>query len=149
MKLRALHVRTALVPMTPHRTARGVVTESPLVVLAAVTDEGVTGRSITFTYTAAALEPTAALIRNIEPLLVGDDVAPLEIEAKLCAAARLLVADNLGAGGGANDVFTRPTEVDYLGNAATNGVLRLRWGITCLKVDSLGPYRHDDLGVGR
>jgi hypothetical protein len=36
--------------------------------------------------TAAALGPTADLIRNIEPLLKGEPLAPLEIEARLALA---------------------------------------------------------------
>ena len=39
-----------------------------------------------FTYTPAALEPTAELIRNLEPLVKGEPLAPAEIEQKLAAA---------------------------------------------------------------
>ena len=94
-KLRALNVRAVCVPMQPHRTASGVVAESPLVLTDAVTEAGVIGRSITFTYTAAALGPTADLIRNIEPLIQGDDLAPLEISRKLAARFRLLGTQGL------------------------------------------------------
>lgn len=75
----------------PHRTASGVVAESPLV----VTDAGVTGCSITFTYTAAALGPTADLIRNIEPLIQGDELAPAEVAQKLSRRFRLLGTQGL------------------------------------------------------
>ena len=52
--IRGLRVRTVRVPMTePHRTASGVVSESPLVLTDAITDQGVVGHSIVFTYTAA------------------------------------------------------------------------------------------------
>ena len=50
----ALTVRAARVPMPePHRTASGVVAESPLVLTDVITDGGVVGHSIVFTYTAA------------------------------------------------------------------------------------------------
>ena len=44
----------------------GVVAESPLVLTDVVTDDGVVGHSIVFTYTTAALEPTAELVQNME-----------------------------------------------------------------------------------
>ena len=67
----------------PHRTASGIVTESPLALTDVITNEGVIGHSIVFTYTAAALQPTADLIRNLEPLLKDEQLAPGEIERKL------------------------------------------------------------------
>ena len=89
-------MRTVRVPMQePHRTASGVVTESPLVLTDVITDEGVAGHSIVFTYTVAALGPTADLIRNLEPLLKGEPVAPAEIEQKLARQFRLLGAQGL------------------------------------------------------
>jgi len=54
--VKALRVRAVRVPMRePHRTASGVVSESPLVLVDAMTGGGVTGHAILFTYTAAAL----------------------------------------------------------------------------------------------
>ncbi len=79
----------------PHRTASGTVTESPLVLTDVVTDEGLVGHSIVFTYTAAALAPTADLIRNFESLLKGEPVAPREIEHKLTRRFRLLCTQGL------------------------------------------------------
>jgi mandelate racemase len=94
-KLRALNIRAVCVPMQPHRTASGVVSESPLILTDAITESGVIGRSITFTYTAAALGPTADLIRNIAPLIAGDDLAPAEISQKLARRFRLLGTQGL------------------------------------------------------
>jgi mandelate racemase len=86
-----LHVRAVQVPMPkPHRTKLGTITESPLVLLTIVTDQGIAGHSIVFTYTTAALGPTADLMRNLAPLIVGDAVAPVEIEQKLARRFRLL-----------------------------------------------------------
>ena len=94
--IRELRVRTVRVPMQiPHSTASGVITESPLVLTDVITDEGVVGHSIVFTYTAAALEPTASLIRNFAPLLNGEPLAPREIEHKLARRLRLLGTQGL------------------------------------------------------
>src|SRR5271170_7838468 len=81
--IRELRVRTVRVPLAePHRTASGVVSESPLVLTDVVTDDGILGHSIIFTYTVAALQPTADLIRNFEPLVKGEPLAPAELEHK-------------------------------------------------------------------
>jgi mandelate racemase len=94
--VRELRVRAVRVPMRePHRTASGVVTESPLVLTDLVTDEGLAGHSIVFTYTAAALQPAADLIRNLEPLVKGEPLAPAEIERKLARRFRLLGTQGL------------------------------------------------------
>lgn len=89
--VRSFRVRAVRVPMTePHQTASGVIAESPLVLTDVVTDSGVRGRSIVFTYTPAALEPTAALIRNMEPLVSGMPLAPVAVERALAARFLLL-----------------------------------------------------------
>ena len=79
----------------PHRTASGVVAESPLVLTDVITDAGVSGHSMVFTYTPAALHPTAELIRNFEALVKGDVLAPTEVEQKLAKRFRLLGAQGL------------------------------------------------------
>jgi mandelate racemase len=89
-------VRAVRVPMAePHRTASGVITESPLVLTDVVTDTGIRGRSMIFTYTSAALKPTADLIRNLEPLVKGEALAPAEVEQKLARRFRLLGTQGL------------------------------------------------------
>jgi len=94
--IRGLRVRAVRVPMPePHRTASGIITESPLVLTDVISDEGLVGHSIAFTYTAAALRPTADLILNLEPLLKGEPLAPIEIEQKLAARFRLLGTQGL------------------------------------------------------
>jgi mandelate racemase len=95
-KIRDLRVRAVHVPMdTPHQTASGTLSESPLVLTDVTTEDGVSGHSIMFTYTAAALKPTADLIRNLAPWIAGDLLAPVEIERKLSARFRLLGAQGL------------------------------------------------------
>jgi len=94
-KLRELRVRAVRVPMPkPHRTTGGVVAESPLVLTDAITD-GAVGHSVLFTYTPAALGPTADLIKNCEPLIKGESLAPAEIEQKLARRFRLLGTQGL------------------------------------------------------
>ena len=90
-KIRAFQVRTVRVPMDPpHRTASGTVTESPLVLTDVFTGDGTVGHSIIFTYTAAALKPTAELIANLGELIVGEELAPAAISDKFAARFRLL-----------------------------------------------------------
>ncbi len=64
---KSLIVRPVCAPMVPPRTSSGEVTESPLVQTDIVLDGGV-GHSVIFTYTRAALKPTAELLSNMEPL---------------------------------------------------------------------------------
>jgi mandelate racemase len=48
--VREVRVRAVRVPMQePHRTARGIITESPLVLTDVLTNEGPIGHSIVFT----------------------------------------------------------------------------------------------------
>ncbi len=94
--IQGFKVRAVRVPMrTPHQTASGVITESPLVLTDVLTDVGVTGHSVVFTYTPAALKPTAELIQNLEVLVQGDALAPLEVEQKLAKRFRLLGTQGL------------------------------------------------------
>jgi mandelate racemase len=95
-KVKSLRVRAVRVPMQPpHRTASGVVAESPLVLTDVITDDGVIGHSVVFTYTPAALKPTAELIRNFEALVKDEPLAPAAIERKLSARFRLLGTQGL------------------------------------------------------
>jgi mandelate racemase len=94
--IQVLKVRAVRVPMSqPHRTASGVVSESPLVLTDVVTDDGVDGHSMVFTYTTAALKPTADLIQNLAGLVRGELLAPIEVERKLSARFRLLGTQGL------------------------------------------------------
>jgi mandelate racemase len=89
--IRGLRVRAERVPMAePHRTASGVVAESPLVLIDLETSEGVTGHAFVFTYTVAALKPLADLVANLEPLVAGQPLAPEALTRALLARFRLL-----------------------------------------------------------
>ena len=94
--IKSFRVRSVRLPMRePHQTASGVVTESPLVLTDVITDTGISGHSIVFTYTPAALKPTAELIRNCEALVQGEILAPAEIEQQLAKRFRLLGTQGL------------------------------------------------------
>ncbi len=94
--IQEFRVRAVRVPMTePHQTASGVITESPLVLTDVITDTGISGHSMVFTYTPAALKPTAELIQNCEALVKGEALAPAEIEQKLAKRFRLLGTQGL------------------------------------------------------
>lgn len=90
MKIRGFHVRAVRVPMEPHRTASGAVAESPLVLTDVLTDDGIAGHGIIFTYTVAALKPTAMMIQNLGELIVGQELAPVEIFDGFAKRFRLL-----------------------------------------------------------
>ena len=95
-KIEGLRVRVVRAPMKePHKTASGVITESPLVLTDISSDTGITGHSIVFTYTPAALKPTADLIHNFGSLVEGEILAPTEIEQKLSKRFRLLGTQGL------------------------------------------------------
>jgi mandelate racemase len=79
----------------PHQTASGTITEFPLVLTDVLTDAGVEGHSIVFTYTAAALKPTAELIQNFEPLVAQHALAPATVTDSLLTRFRLLGSEGL------------------------------------------------------
>ena len=94
--IKEFRVRAVRVPMTePHQTASGVITESPLVLTDVITDTGISGHSMVFTYTPAALKPTAELIQNCEGFVQGEVLAPADIEQKLAKRFRLLGTQGL------------------------------------------------------
>lgn len=89
-------VRAIRLPMRePHQTASGIITESPLVLTDVVLDDGTVGHGLVFTYTPAALQPTAELVRNLEALVKGDPLAPADTEQKLAHRFRLLGTQGL------------------------------------------------------
>jgi mandelate racemase len=57
--------------------------------------DGTVGHAIVFTYTPAALAPTATLLRNLEPLVRGAAPAPAALADRLAARFRLLGTQGL------------------------------------------------------
>ena len=91
LTVRALRARAVDVPMTrPLRTAGGVVSTAPLVLVDLETAEGVAGTSYVFCYTPLALAPVARLVEGLAPMLAGQPAAPFEIERALQRRFRLL-----------------------------------------------------------
>jgi len=89
--IKSLKVRAVRVPMPePHRTASGVITESPLVLVDLETAGGVVGHSFVFTYTTAALKPVAELVANLEALIKGQPLAPQSLTRGLLGRFKLL-----------------------------------------------------------
>lgn len=96
LKIKSITVRPVAVPMEPpHRTASGVISESPLVLTDVCLEDGSVGHSLIFTFTRMALLPTAELIRNMEPLLVDRILDPGAIEQELSRRFRLLGTQGL------------------------------------------------------
>lgn len=80
---------------TPHRTASGVVAESPLILTDITMNSGLVGHSLIFTYTPAALKPTADLIGNFLPLLQDKPLSPVDLHHQLQQRLRLLGSHGL------------------------------------------------------
>ncbi len=91
LKVTGLRVRTVNVPIEPPvQTAAGAVRSAPLVLVDLWTDEGIVGSAYVFTYTVAALGPTASLVASLEPMLRDRPLAPLELRRILARQFRLL-----------------------------------------------------------
>jgi mandelate racemase len=91
LTVRNLRLRAVNVPLSrPLRTAGGVVSSSPLLLIDLETEEGITGSAYLFTYTDLALQPTATLLENLLPIIQGEPVAPAVLERKLQGRFRLL-----------------------------------------------------------
>lgn len=94
--VRDLMVDVVSIPLPePHRTASGVVAESPLVLVEVSTESGAVGQGIVFTYTRAALKPTAEFLMNIRELVLGRALAPRSIGETLQQRFRLLGTQGL------------------------------------------------------
>lgn len=91
LTISGLDVRAVHVPMRiPLQTSSGTIAVAPLALLDLHTAEGVTGRTYLFCYTPLVLQPVCALLRNLEPVLRGQALAPLAIDQALHARFRLL-----------------------------------------------------------
>lgn len=79
----------------PHRTASGVVSESPLLLIDAFVEGGITGHGLLFTYSPAALYPAGDFLMNLEPLVVRKPLDPAAITDELLGRFRLLGTQGL------------------------------------------------------
>jgi len=79
-----LRSRAVNVPLTyPIHTAVGTVATAPLVLLDLNTDAGVTGHAYLFAYTTAALKPLKQMVDEVAALIIGQALAPHDIEHAL------------------------------------------------------------------
>ncbi|HEV2281811.1 MAG TPA: enolase C-terminal domain-like protein [bacterium] len=91
LTVREVRARPVMVPVDPPlETAGGTISTAPLVLVDALTAEGVTGSSYLFCYTPAALHPTARLVLNFGELIEGEPAAPAIVAEKLQRHVRLL-----------------------------------------------------------
>lgn len=91
-----LTVRAVDVPLVrPVRTASGLVSSAPLVLVDLHTDRGLSGAAYVFAYAPAALRPLAQFTAGLTPLLAGEALAPAALDAKLRRAFRLLGTSGL------------------------------------------------------
>ncbi|MRT27789.1 enolase C-terminal domain-like protein [Herbaspirillum sp. CAH-3] len=89
--IRSLRVRAVNVPLEyPVKTAVGIVATSPLILIDLETSANVTGRAYVFTYTPTALKATGQMVKDLEQILVGQPLAPYELDRLLCARFRLI-----------------------------------------------------------
>lgn len=90
-KITGLTARAVNVPLEyPVRTSVGIVATSPLVLIDLHTDAGVTGRSYVFTYTPLALQATKTLLESFGAAIVGQPLAPFDIDQWFASRLRLL-----------------------------------------------------------
>jgi mandelate racemase len=71
-------------------TSRGTITKAPLLLLDLETEEGVTGRSYLWGYFPAALPAIAKILEEVERVVKGEPVAPLDLWGKLAARFALI-----------------------------------------------------------
>jgi mandelate racemase len=96
MKIQSISVRAVAVPIRrPLQTSVGAVTIAPLLLVDMKTSGGIVGRSYLFSISKQHLKPLATLVSSMSELIVGDAVAPFEIDKKLRAKYALLGVHNI------------------------------------------------------
>ena len=96
LTIREIRVRALSVPLKePIKTASGDIPSAPLVLFDLMCEEGVSGSSYVFCYTADALKPTAEAAVSIAASLIGDGAHPVDIDRKLRSRFRLLGVQGL------------------------------------------------------
>ena len=94
--VRSILVRPVAVPMRlPLQTSTGAISIAPLVLIDLETSAGVTGRAYLFAVGRGNLKPIVALVEAMGEMIIGDPVAPFEIEKKLRHKYTLLGVHNI------------------------------------------------------
>jgi len=74
----------------PIKTSVGTIPSAPLVLIDVIMDQDIVGRAYIFGYTPVTLRPLVELIANLESLLVGKPMSPVERMRDFDSAFRLL-----------------------------------------------------------
>jgi mandelate racemase len=91
LTLRAIRSIGVEVPMTyALGTSRGTITKAPLLLIDLETEEGVTGRSYLWCYFPAAIPAIAKILEEVERVVKGERVAPLELWGRLAERFALI-----------------------------------------------------------
>jgi mandelate racemase len=91
LHIRSVQARPVVVPIKrPLRTSSGVVTQAPLLLIDLQSEEGITGRSYLFGYQPFTLKPLRNLVMALADQVIGDRVAPFDVDRKLRSNAALI-----------------------------------------------------------
>jgi mandelate racemase len=91
LTIRAIQSVAVEVPMTyALGTSRGIITKAPLLLIDLETEEGVTGRSYLWCYFLAAMPAIASILGEVERVVKGERVAPLDLWGKLAERFALI-----------------------------------------------------------
>src|SRR5262249_30697793 len=91
LTIRELKATGVDVPMTyALGTSRARITSAPLLLIDLLTEEGVTGRAYLVCYLPAAAPAITKILSEIESLVKGDPVAPVELWSKLAKRFTLI-----------------------------------------------------------
>src|SRR5207237_2238478 len=91
LTVRAIRSVGVEVPMTyALGTSRGTITKAPLLLMDLETEEGVVGRSYLWCYFTAAMPAIASILEEVERVLAGDRVAPVDLWGKLAQRFALI-----------------------------------------------------------
>jgi mandelate racemase len=94
--VRSVVVRVVDAPMSmPLHASIGALTSAPLVLIDLTTSAGAVGRAYLFAFTRATAKAIAVLLETMGEMIVGDPVAPFEIERKLRQKYALLGVHNV------------------------------------------------------
>ena len=91
LTIRAIRSVAVEVPITyALGTSRGTITKAPLLLIDLETEEGVTGRSYLWCYFPAAMPAIASILGEVERVVKGEHVAPVDLWGKLAERFALI-----------------------------------------------------------
>jgi mandelate racemase len=91
LTIRAVQATAVEVPMTcALGTSRQRITAAPLLLIDLLTEQGITGRAYLFCYLRGAAPAIAKMVEEVERVVKGDPVAPLDLWRKLATRFALI-----------------------------------------------------------